>query len=169
MKLCMNLEAPPLMLHAKTAADLMTENPVSIEHDATVREALALFTNKGFSTAPVIDDAGRPIGVLSSSDILVHDQEKTDYLASADAVERTPVETEAGERLRSGFHVENVDRALVRDLMTPTVFAVSSDTPVANVIAEMLRLRVHHLFVVDRVGTLVGVISPLDFLRNLGP
>jgi CBS domain-containing protein len=68
-------QAPELVLRARTAADLMTENPVSIDHDATVREALALFNNKGFSTAPVIDDAGRPIGVLSSSDILVHDQD----------------------------------------------------------------------------------------------
>ncbi|MCI0379778.1 MAG: CBS domain-containing protein [Gemmataceae bacterium] len=165
MKLSMTLEAPKLTLHARTAADLMTENPVSIEHDATVREALALFTGKGFSTAPVIDDAGRPIGVLSSSDILVHDQEKTDYVASGVAME--PVETKAGERLRYGFHVENVDRTLVRDLMTPAVFAVSPDTPVTTVIAEMLQLRVHHLFVIDASGTLVGIISSLDFLRNL--
>ncbi len=85
------------------------------------------------------------------------------------AVERAPVETKAGERLRFGFHVENVDRTLVRDLMTPAVFAVAPDTPVAEVIAEMLRLRVHHVFVVDAAGTLVGVISSLDFLRNLGP
>ena len=35
--------------------------------------------------------------------------------------------------------------------------------------AEMLRLRVHHLFVVDKTGTLVGVISPLDILRRLAP
>lgn len=144
----------------------MTANPVSIDHDATVREALALFNNKGFSTAPVIDDAGRPIGVLSSSDILVHDQEKTDYLATDQTVERA-VKTETGEKLRFGFHVENVDRTLVSDLMTPAVFTVGPDTPAAQVIADMLRLKVHHLFVMDAERTLVGVISALDVLRKL--
>lgn len=160
-------EASPLVLRARTAADLMKANPVSIDRDATVREALALFNNRGFSAAPVIDDAGRPIGVLSSSDILVHDQEKTDYLSSGRDVEEAPVETDAGERLRFGFHVENVDRTLVRDLMTPAVFSVAPNTPAAKVIADMLRLHVHHLFVVDGEHTLIGVISSLDVLRKL--
>jgi CBS domain-containing protein len=163
------MAAPKLVLRAETAADLMSANPVSIEPDATVREALGVFNARGFGAAPVIDDAGCPIGVLSGSDLLVHDQEKTDYLASGAAVEHAPVETRAGEKLRRGFHVENVDRTLVRDLMTPAVFSVAPDTPVARVIKEMLELRVHHLFVVDAAGTLVGVISPLDFLRALRP
>jgi CBS domain-containing protein len=169
MRSNMTLEAPSLALHAETAADLMTASPVSIEHDATVREALALFTARRFSAAPVIDSAGRPIGVLSASDILVHDQERTDYLTSGAAVEYAPVQTGDGEPLRFGFHVENVDQTLVCDLMTPGVFSVAPDTPVAKVIEEMLQLRVHHLFVVDAGGTLVGVISPLDFLRALRP
>src|SRR5262245_40198288 len=100
---------PRMFLSARTAADLMTENPVSIDHDATVREAVALFTAKGFNVAPVINDAGKPVGVLSSSDILVHDQERPEYLATAAAVERAAVATGAGERLDYGFHVENVD------------------------------------------------------------
>ncbi|MBM4071542.1 MAG: CBS domain-containing protein [Planctomycetes bacterium] len=159
--------APLLVLSAHTAADLMNANPVSIDHDATVREAPALFNNRGFSVAPVIDDAGRPIGVLSSSDILVHDQERTEHLAMGRGVENAPVETDAGERLRFGFHVENVDKTLVSDLMTPAVFSVAPDTPAAKVVSDMLRLHVHHLFVVDAERTLIGVISSLDVLRKL--
>src|SRR5882672_8324363 len=71
----------PLKLHAQTAADLMVPNPISLRADANIREALALLTDKGFSAAPVIDEAGRPIGVLSRGDLLVHDREKVDYLA----------------------------------------------------------------------------------------
>ena len=33
---------------------------------------------------------------------------------------------------------------------------------------EMVELKVHRLFVVDRTGTLVGVVSALDVLRRLG-
>src|SRR5262249_21708562 len=62
-------KATQLTLTAETAADLMTPNPVSIRDVATVREAVALLTDKGFSAAPVIDQAGRPIGVLSRADI----------------------------------------------------------------------------------------------------
>ncbi len=167
MRVSIDLEAPQLVLHANTAAELMTRNPVSINQKATVREALALFTNKGFCVAPVIDDAGRPVGVLSSSDILVHDREHVEH--ATPVVERGPLTTGQGESIRRGFQVENVDRTRVTDMMTPAVFAVSTDASAAEVIAEMLRLHVHHLFVVDRAGTLVGVVSPLDILRRLQP
>jgi CBS domain-containing protein len=33
----------------------------------------------------------------------------------------------------------------------------------------MLALRVHHLFVVDDGGVLVGVVSATDILRRLAP
>jgi CBS domain-containing protein len=75
--------------------------------------------------------------------------------------------TSDGEKIRRGFQVENVDTTRVRELMTPTIFSVFSDTPAPNVVAEMLKLRVHHIFVVDHGGTLVGVISSLDILRNM--
>jgi CBS domain-containing protein len=156
-----------LQLNADTAADLMTKNPVSINQNAYLKEALALFTSRGFTVAPVIDDAGRAVGVLSSSDILVHDRETVDYLVPE--VESSPMVTGEGEPISRGFQVENVDTTRVGDLMTPAVFSVNPSTPASRVVTEMLRLHVHHLFVVDDAGTLVGVISPLDILRNLVP
>jgi len=154
------------MLSADTAAELMTRNPVSINQKANLKEALALFTNKGFTVAPVIDDAGRAVGVLSISDIIVHDREKVEYLVPAE--ETCPMTTPDGEIIRRGFQVENVDTTRVSEIMTPAVFSVRPDTRADKVIEELLRLHVHHLFVVDKTGTLVGVISTLDILRNLG-
>lgn len=165
MKLAMHRETPRLRLNADTAADLMTANPVSLNQNASLQEALALFTNKNFTVAPVIDDAGRAVGVLSSSDILIHDRERVEFLQPA--VENAPMETANGERIRRGFQIENVDITRVSELMTPAVFSVYRETPASEVIAEMLRLHVHHLFVVDRARTLVGVISSLDIIRNL--
>ena len=60
-----------------------------------------------------------------------------------------------------------MDRACVRDIMTPVVFAVSPRTPARRVVSEMLSRRVHRLFVVDAEGILVGVISATDVLRYL--
>jgi CBS domain-containing protein len=160
--------APRLVLDAQTAADLMTPNPHSIGADATVKEATAFLTDKGFSAAPVIDDAGRPVGVLSRSDILVHDREKVEYVpAVPEYYERTDLTKRSGVSLRNGFQVENVDRARVRDIMTPVVFSVIPEAPVRRVVEEMLALKVHRLFVVGRDGILVGVISALDVLRHL--
>ena len=51
--------------------------------------------------------------------------------------------------------------------MTPTVFTVELHTPAAQVVEEMIGLNVHHLYVTDAAGVLVGVISALDVVRHL--
>jgi len=133
-----------LILDTTTASDLMTHSPVSLREDATVHEAVALLTDRGISAAPVIDEAGRPVGVLSRADIVVHDRE-------------------------SGFHFERPDSTRVRDMMTPVVFSIAPDAPAKRVVEDMVRLTVHRLFVVGIDGVLTGVISAFDVLKHLRP
>lgn len=171
MKYGMSLEiAPRLMLEAETAADLMTANLVSVREDATLREVLALFIDKGFSAAPVIDEAGRPVGVVSRSDLLVHDRASAQYLREEpEFYHKEELKAPGGEPLGRGFQVERVDRTQIGDLMTPAVFSVGPDTPAAKVVHDLLSLNVHRLFVVDDNGVLVGVISTFDVLRHMRP
>lgn len=126
-----------LTLRARTAVDLMTANPVSISGASSVREAASFLTAQGISAAPVIDDAGRPIGVVSRSDILIHHQTPTEG--------RTPVHS----------------------VMTPVVFCVRPVTPATEVIETMVDLGVRRVFVVDEGGVLIGVASAFDVLRKL--
>jgi CBS domain-containing protein len=151
----------------------MTPNPLSIQADATVAEAVAFLTDRGFSGAPVIDEAGRPVGVLSRADILAHDRETPHYVAAVPEyyVGREPDVTPtlaSGEKLPDGFQVERPDATRVRDIMTPVVFSVAPEAPAAKVVENLVSLKVHRLFVVDQSGALVGVISALDVLRGLG-
>jgi CBS domain-containing protein len=68
-------EAPARSLELLRARDLMSPNPVSLRRDATIQEAIALLSDHGFGAAPVIDEAGRPVGVVSRTDLLIHERE----------------------------------------------------------------------------------------------
>lgn len=160
------LMTPPtsgVRLRGCTAADLMTPNPLSLREDLTIREAVAFFVDRNISGAPVIDESGRPVGVLTQSDILIHDREEVETIA--------PPEVELGSPLpRSwwdSFQIERVDSTPVRDLMTPAVFCVGQDIPACSVIEQMCGLNIHRLFVVDSCGVLIGVITAMDIVRNL--
>jgi CBS domain-containing protein len=155
-----------MVLHAQTASDLMMPNPHSIGDRSSVEEAVVFLTDKGFSAAPVIDDAGRPVGVVSQSDILRHERHLASLPAGDEEDNPRPL-TVGGERLGSGFHVELSDQTAVRAIMTAGVLSVGPKTPAAEVIAEMLDHKIHRLFVVDDDGILVGVISVIDVLRHL--
>jgi CBS domain-containing protein len=148
---------PPLMLHDLTAADLMTPNPKSVRQTATVAEAAAFLSLRGISAAPVIDEAGRPVGVVSRTDLLNHRGQRAADLPGA------PGRAGGG----SGPALP-VDEAVVRDVMTPAVFCVGPDTATEKVVEKMLGLNVCRVFVVDDEGVLVGVISAFDVLRGLG-
>ncbi len=54
---------------ASTAADLMTEDPVTIEPTATVEEAARLIARKKHNRLPVVEH-GRLVGVVTRLDVL---------------------------------------------------------------------------------------------------
>lgn len=130
-----------LSLHAATAADLMTPGPVSLADTDSVPEALEFFTSRGFGAAVVIDAAGHPLGVVTKTDVLVHTRRHKPGLEPDD----TPV----------------------TEFMTPAVYAVRPDTSARSVVEQFMELGVHHLFVKDAAGVVVGVISPVDVLKKL--
>jgi CBS domain-containing protein len=144
----------------------MVPNPISLRDDATVPEAVALMTDRGFSAAPVIDQAGRPVGVLSRTDVLIHEREQVRHAMPAEDYHS---EGRSRHSRHEGFSIEIVDSTRVRDIMTPTLFTVNVNTAAADVVKRMCELKVHHLFVVDDDDSLVGVISSLDIVRCLTP
>lgn len=144
---------PPLMLHPRTAGELMTPDPKSLRQDATVAEAAAFLSSRGFSAAPVIDAAGRPVGVVSRTDLLTHQGQRAVFRLGA------PDRGEGRD--------ETAGDTPVRDVMTPAVFCVRPEAPAAEVVEKMLALNVRRLFVVDAAGVLVGVVSAFDVLRGI--
>jgi CBS domain-containing protein len=161
----MSARPPRLVLQADTAADLMSENPISLREDAAVQEAIALMTDRAFNAAPVIDESGRPVGVVTVTDILVHDREYVRYLKTDDVTVPADV---ASRRLPEDMGIEIVDRTTVSEIMTPAVFTIRESALVGEVVKTMMSRKVHHLFVSDDSGVLVGVISMGDILRKLG-
>lgn len=130
-----------LTLHAETAADLMSHTVAAVSHDASFDEILAFLIDHNQTVAPVLGRRDEPVGVISLTDLLIHVRE------SGAGGSIAPVT--AGQ------------------LMTPTVFTVPPDAPAADVVRDMLRSKVHHLFVADEAGTIMGVVSTCDVLQHL--
>jgi CBS domain-containing protein len=155
-----------LVLHAETAQDLMTKNPMSIRHDVTIQSAAAFLIEKEISAAPVIDDAGHAVGVLSHTDIVRHDSEAAGKRLE-ESVYYRDVDLRCPPALRETTFGPKAKAVRVSDVMSPVVIEVFTQDPAVSVIAKLLALKIHRLFVVDQTKTLVGVISTFDVLRCL--
>jgi predicted transcriptional regulator len=126
---------PPMVLPGATAENLMTANPLSLREEATVAEAIRFLSDHGISAAPVIGKRGRPVGVVSQTDIVIHERARSEPSCA------------------TAEFFQALDR--------------TADLPANQVVEYMVGLNVHRLFVVNRDGVLVGVISALDVLRRL--
>ena len=148
-----SLRTPPrLVLRAQVARDVMSSELVSLEADATLFEAIELFVDRGIRAAPVIDAAGRPIGVLARVDILAYER------AFRSRFDDNPV---------AETFMRGLDRVRVADIMSPVVYTISPETPIEEVLEEMRQLKVHHLFVQDSQGVVLGSVSALDIIDQI--
>lgn len=150
-----------------TAKDVMNTEVLTVRVDLTVRELSAFLTERQISGAPVVDPHGRLVGVVSVTDVAESDADRPDLVgdrSSPDFDLREWEERMNPEDVRP-LHIES-DDLLVRDIMTPTVYTIPDDTPVAKIAQTMVAGRIHRLFVTCG-GRVVGIVTTLDLVRLL--
>lgn len=135
--------------------DAMTPTPITIDPEAPVETATATMSERRIHHLPVVDERGRPIGMLSDRDVrsALIAPAIVEYLSAA-----------ARRRLRAIDH--DLATLRVRDVMTWDVVTIEADAPVAQAAAVMFEGHVGSLPVVDRDG-LVGIITERDVLKAL--
>jgi CBS domain-containing protein len=157
------------MSRKKLTAKAIMSSPVITVHDTmSVEEVSDLFSNHMISGAPVLNQHGKPIGVVSLSDIvrneprrehIISDRVESDYILKAWEAQFSADEL-------AGFHLEESQTLLVRDIMTPFIYRVPETTPVKELAEIMVSGRIHRLFV-TRGEKIIGVVSALDLLKAL--
>lgn len=148
-----------------TARELMTREVLTVSEDMPVTDLAAFFAENEITGAAVTNAREKLIGVVSLGDIAARVGESSDIVRSEfdpDFYVRGWEEIYNREEI-AGLHVEHVD-LLVRDVMNPSLYTVSEDTPVSKVAEKMLQSRLHRVFV-TRGEALKGIISTSDFLR----
>lgn len=141
-------------------SDVMSRSVICVAEDVTVETAIALIVHHEIGAVPVTDADGRPLGVLSKTD-LVRDQ----YEQSRTAGDETM--SLASSELEPGFHEEVARTAIVRDVMTPIAFTLHENGTLSQAAALMAYEEIHRLPVTDQDGRVVGVLSSLDVLEWL--
>lgn len=150
-----------------TAGDLMNPEVLTVPEDMTVRQLARFLVDNEITGAPVEDEEGRLIGVVSLVDIAAVASDdgnvRTDR-SSPDFFVRGWEDKIAPEEIRD-FRVDNED-LLVGEIMTPTVYSVGEDATVAEVASMMLRGHLHRLLV-TRDERPVGIVSTSDLVGLL--
>lgn len=127
--------------------EVMTSDPVTIGPGTPLPDATRLMKQRGIRHLPVVDDAGRLLGVLTDRDIR--------HAAFVPAL---------AEYL--GWEARRLKAPRVRDVMTWSVVTTHPDATLVQAGLTMFQRRIGSLPVVDN-GRLVGILTERDILAAL--
>lgn len=128
-----------------TVAQWMTKNPITIDQDASIIEAIHLMKEKGIRRLPVMAK-GQFTGLIT-------DRMIKDYTPG----KATSLDTWEVHYLLS--------KTAVKEVMNPKPRTVTPDTDLSTAAQAILDHKLYGLCVVDGKGDLVGIMSVGDMLR----
>ncbi|MFQ5776160.1 MAG: CBS domain-containing protein [Kiloniellaceae bacterium] len=141
------------------AQDIMTTNVVTVTPDVRVEDIARLLLERSISGVPVVDSAGRLMGIVSEGDLMRRREGETERRASWWLNLLASPEDRAREYVKA--HGRRAE-----DVMTRDVVSVAEDTPVGE-IAQILEKRRIKRVPVLRDGKVVGIVSRANLLHGL--
>jgi CBS domain-containing protein len=148
------------------ARDVMQSRVVTVEPSLPATELERLLEREGISGAPVIDEGGRLLGVVSRADLVSAAAGAEDEADSLLAYYEDVAGAASSRGARAQLAGERIASLRVRDLVQTELVSVAPDTPVQKVAAALAERRIHRVLVVDG-ERLVGLVSSLDLVRLL--
>lgn len=150
-----------------TARDVMQSQVLSVSPDDPLHVVQRLFYEESIHGAPVIDESGRVLGIVTSTDVL---------RAAADAHDIAPTEPSAfsddldigngGWGMAPEDFKARLQGTTVSDYMTEGVVEVEPTTAVSDVARKLRENHVHRVLVVED-GKLCGIVSTFDLMGLL--
>lgn len=120
----------------ETIGDIMTRDVYCLRTIQTIEEVVHEFDRREISGAPVVNEEGLVIGLLSRTSIL-------SYLAR---------------------HHQSPENVLVREVMENVAFSLSEDASLKTAIETMLPGRIHRLIITDAGGHPRGIVTSIDLM-----
>jgi CBS-domain-containing membrane protein len=143
-----------------TAADVMSREPLTIPRHMSLHRAAHLLTQAQVSGAPVVDDKGHCLGVLSTTDLV--------RWLDRSGPDRPRASVSDVDFLEPWQMAEpNAPTAEVGQYMTTDIVVAWPETGIGELARRMLDAHVHRLIIVDATGRVIGLVSTTDLLGAL--
>jgi len=147
------------MLKAK---DIMTTEVITVAPETEIAQAARLLLENRINGVPVVDTAGKLVGILCQSDLIA--QQKSIPIPSLFTLLDGYIPLTLSKRLDR--EVSKIAATTVAEAMTPNPTTVDPETDIEKIAALMVEKNFHTLPVVE-AGKVVGVLGKEDVLRTL--
>lgn len=156
-------DSGPVMDHTPVSA-VMTSDVFAVRADVSLEALTDVLLERGIGGAPVVDEEGRPVGVVSKTDLLDRRFVAGD---TGEASARGWQASRGHYRVQPGpgIHVEPLPYDSVADAMTRAATTLPENAPVARAAATMVTQGIHRVLIVSDDGRLSGIVTASDIMR----
>lgn len=147
---------------ALTARDIMTSTPITVTPETPIGEASRILLDNRFNGLPVVDDAGKLLGIICQSDLVM--QHKEFHVPSFFFLLDGFIPLQSPRKMEE--QLERMSAATVGQAMTTEPRTIAPDTPLEEIADLMVDDKYHTLPVLEN-GRLVGIVGKEDVLRTL--
>ena len=146
----------------KTAAEIMTRNVISVTKETSIRELAELFTSRKISSAPVVNDQGDMIGIVTETDLV--EQDKSLHIPTVISLFDWVIYLESGKKFEK--ELNKMTAQTVGEIYSTEVFSVAPDAPVSEVADIMSSKKINAVPVIEG-RKVVGIIARIDMIRTM--
>ncbi|MGE0358119.1 MAG: CBS domain-containing protein [Burkholderiales bacterium] len=141
------------------AKDVMTSPVLTVPPEAPVTDVAKILLERHISAAPVVDETGKLLGIVSEGDLMRRPESGTERRPSWWLTLISDPQDEARQYLKShGLHA--------RDVMSRHVITVQETAPLQEVATLLEKHRIKRVPVV-KDGKVVGIVSRANLLQAL--
>lgn len=142
-----------------SVGNYMKETAVVVDNTAMLTNAIRQMDDNCVSSLPVVDEQGKLVGILASSDLIQMVHEIQSDIGSL------PFVNEKTREFILKILIDQGDTTRVMDVMTSPVSTISVDTNLVVAARQLNELGVNQLPVADETGSCVGMFSSSDLVR----
>jgi len=150
-------------LAALRVADVMAKDLLTVSKNQTMSDVAATFARRELSSAPVVDELGHCVGVITASDFVRRESEIQRAVENADSSGGGVVHAEGDQPYRC----VPVGNDYVSYHMTEAVQSVDPGASLLKAARVMCAEHIHRLLVIDDKNHPVGVISTMDIIAAM--
>jgi CBS domain-containing protein len=138
----------------------MVSPVITVGENETVRDLAKLLIAKRISAAPVVNDSGKVIGIVTEPDLLHRAEAGTERLVS------WWLSLISGDRALADSYVKS-HAVKVKDVMTRDVKTVDPDTPLVEIADLFEEQHIKRVPIVSKGGDLVGLVSRANIIQAI--
>ena len=142
------------------AQDIMVRQVVVVRPEMPLSEVAGIMGRAGVSGVPVVDAAGKVLGIISEKDFLVRMGVENPKNFMSVVAECLEVKKCVALPMRSQS---------ARDIMSAPAVTVWEDTPLGTISQILVEKGINRVPVVKRDGVIVGLISRADIVKASMP